>query len=430
MWPGSYLHSWRKKPQGVEYVDPGENIQQALDRAHFVILAEGEHTAVSGLTVRDGQWFSGVGLSSKLVLGGPIDLADNTMLSQMQIKMQAGFAAHGYAIRAQGANSVTIREVLVDGDVLSQTYGPADNGQSGIGLFSGTTSVVIENCKICNFGKDCVYVSGASDVQIGRSTFLNFARGGVTSVDCDGLEIDRCLFEGGDDLPTVIGNHGVWLEPDNAQGKFERVTVRGCTFRDIRRGVFLHNAQECYNSISEENNTYIRCAYNAIWAYYVKALLSKGSIFVACGTEIEDGEDTGVSDSEGALVVFNSTSVKIKDHRFFDCGGLLATVYLGLNTRGCRVEDNTFEGDLKSAIYANTVIGSKTRRCFARNYCVRGSQTNQGNFAAIVLAGTPQNPIDSDDVVENTVSDSYAAVRSATNWTGGRDTLNQFVGEA
>lgn len=413
---------WRG-PAPCALVAPGESIQAALENALRVVLDEGAHVAPSGLTLRSGQWFSGVGPGSQLTLGGSVVLADNVTLSDMTMRLQTGFAAHGYAVRAAGITGAVLRHVEIDGNVAAQSYGPADNGQSGLSLTGSTSRVLLDDCHLHSFGKDCVYVDGAAGVRVSRSTLRNFARGGVTTVGCDGLSVEGCLFAEGGDLPTVIGNHGVWLEPNVPEAAFRRVSVRGCTFRGLRRGLYLHNNAECENDVTEEGNDYSGCAHAGVWAYYLDGFRSRGSLFDSCGL-VTDSDGTGVPETEGGLVAFNCTGARLDGHRFRGCGGHRASVYLGPNTRGCWVEGNTFDGDQKSAIYAGAVSGSDTRRRYARNYCANGSMSAPATYAAIVLVGTSDDPIDSDDVVENTVDASYAAVRAGTQWTGGRDELN------
>lgn len=424
MWPGSYLSSWRKRPQGVEYVEAGESIQSALDRAQFVILAQGAHTAPTGLVMRTDQWLSGVGPSSELTVGATVTVASRCTISDLTVLLGNNYPPHGYAITATNVTDVTIRNTEVDGRVASQTYGPSDNGQSGIALLGTTSRVLIDNCTLHEFGKDCVYVSGARDVLVSRSRLRDFARGGVTTVDCDGLRVSECLFEGGSDLPTVIGNHGVWLEPNGPAAKFERVSVRGCTFKGLRRGLCLHNGQDCETSVTEEANEYVACEHAGIWAYYIHGLRSTGSTFRDCGLVTDVATSTGVANTEGAITVFNSHNARLRGHRFLGCGGYRATVFLGQNTRGCSVEGNDFTADKGSAIYAAHVNGSNTRRLFSGNVCAAAEQS----VPAVVLAGTEANPIDSDDVIENTVDGSYSAVHSGTHWTGGRNSPNRVVG--
>jgi hypothetical protein len=422
MWPGSYLHSWRKRPQGVEYVDPGESIQRALDLSQFVILAEGAHSAPAGLTMRSGQWLSGIGPAARLTLGGHVTLASGATISDMTMAMQPGYAAHGYAIRGADVSGVTLRNLEIDGQVAQQTYGPSDNGQSGVALLGASARVLIDSCHLHGFGKDCVYVAGAKNVRVSRSTLRNFSRGGVTSVDCDGLDVTDCLFEDGWALPTVIGNCGIWLEPNDGNAEFLRVRALRNTFRSLNRGVMLYNTQDVATSFTERDNSYQECRHNGVLLYYAASARSGPSLFEACGL-VE--HESGLTASRAAVAVFNSPGAVVDGHEFRDCGGELATVSVGPNCRGARVRRSSFSGDRRSAICASYVSGSDTRRRFTENDCAGGSLDNPGGYAAVVLTGTAQHPIDSDDVIENTVDGSYSGVHSGTNWTGGRNTPNQ-----
>ncbi len=110
---------WKTSPQGVEYVEPGEDIQEALDRVRCVLLCSGQHYA-NGLRLRQGQILAGLGYSSHLVLNAPIIRDDESEYSQAMNGTIADMRISGTssceaAIRLVNVYRCTVSGVFIDG---------------------------------------------------------------------------------------------------------------------------------------------------------------------------------------------------------------------------------------------------------------------------------------------------------------------------
>lgn len=418
-------------PQGLEYVDPGESIQEALNRAKMVVLTQGQHSAVDGLSMRADQWLCGMGSASRLFLGSRITVAEgqdtdltNGVISDLYIRGPTG--TNTDIIKLNDVDGFLIRDLEIDGHVADNPFGPSDNGQIGIHL-NESSNIRISGLKAHDFGKDCVYAAGCTDVLVRDSHFKNFSRGGVTTVDVDGLDVSGCLFEDGYDLSVVIGNNGVWIEPDNAQAVFNRVTIRNNTFRNLNRGVLFYNTQGVANSVQERDNIFEVCRYGGVLYYVADAPRSTHSFFDRCALETDD--PIGLENCTAAVSVFNSPGAVVYHHEFSACGGDLATVMLGPNCRRASVRKCTFNDDQKRAIYVYYVFGGNTFRDVRDNTCSDGSQASVGTLPAIEIAGTASHPVDADLVIDNTGDlSTYSAVVKTTYVDNGRFSPNYCTG--
>ncbi len=418
-----YLHNYRLQPQGLEYVHPGESIQEALNRSQMVVLTQGSHSAADGLTMFAGQWLTGLGPTTELSLGARITGANSGVLSDMAIR--APYGINTEAVKCTNVDRFLVRDVVIDGHVSDQVYGPADNGQMGIHFAPGCRDVQVVRCHVKNFGKDCIYSSGSQDVLVRDCRLQNFSRGGVVSVDVVNLTVSDCTFEDGYDLPTVIGNHGVWLEPDNASAVFTNVSIRGCTFRNLNRGILFYNTQSVANSIIEQGNTFDTCRFGGILFYVADAPRSSQSFFQSCG--LAAGDPFGLDDVTAALSVFNSPGATIADHDFRGCGGDLASLMFGPNCRAVSARRCHFSGDAKRSVYAYYVFGAKTRRTFADNVSVDAA--GGGAYPAIEVAGSASHVVDTDLIFGNTADiDTYSAGLRTTYTDGGRCSPNYVLG--
>src|SRR5688572_28104419 len=198
------------------------------------------------------------------------------------IKLAPQYQNHGYGFRAVNAQNVHFRDFTLDGQVAQQSYGPADNGQIGIG-YSGVNNASVTDVCVKNFSKDCVYVAGGINVAVRNCRLEDFARGGVTVVAVGGLGVENNHFQGGRALPVVIGNHGVWIEPDTV-GAVISVAVRGNVFRILRAGVFLHNAPQAPGvSLEETGNLYEDCDQWGLLVNTCDRLSARLSRYENCG---------------------------------------------------------------------------------------------------------------------------------------------------
>lgn len=377
-----------------------------------------------GLTLRAGQWLTGLGAHTELVLRGQVTLASHSTVSDLSCRLVGGYANQGYGFRGNSVQGVTFRDVVLDGSVLEQSYSKnLDNGQIGIAVYDSDGTEVLD-CVIKNFSKDCVYVSRSKNTTVKNCTLQNFSRGGVVSVQCEGLDVEGCLFQDGYDLPIVIGNNGIWLEPNEVSASFLDVVIRGNIFKNLRRGIIVSSFVPTH--ILEASNTYRNCRHNGALFIGATTLTSHSSKFVGCGVQSAGDGPVG---AQSALAILDSPRADVSRHSFYQCSGYRATVEVATGCRGASVTDCVFIEDVRRGIHAQEVAGGASGRRFARNRFMAGS--TGGTFPAIHLEGTAQDPIGADSVEMNEIDTSaYSSAVTQTNVSGGRIGPNYNIATA
>ncbi len=344
------------------------------------------------------------------------------------IRLAVPYATQAYGFRCTGVDNVLFTGFTVDGRAAEQPYGPGDNGQIAIGITDGSSNVRVDGVECVNMSKDGVYVRESADTLVANSVVRNFSRGGVVTVGCEGLVVRDNLFEDGEDLPTVIGNAGFWLEPNDALVVFRNIRVYGNTFRRLLRGVLLVNSTEVENSLVEHDNTYTDCKEGGICCRYMAKATFSRSTFERCGTV------TGAGLPVAAVSILGSDNCELDHAVFRDCsGGTLtpATVVVSENSRNALVRWNRFYDDRKSAVFLDAVVGGNSRRYVTDNVCIGGSQASPGTSAAFRVIGTALNPVDSDVLEDNIVEigpSSYEQALQSDYFSGGRTSPNHVIG--
>lgn len=224
-----YLHNWKQQPQGLEYVDPGEDIQEALNRSRMVVLVSGQHSAPNGLSIRPGQWLCGLGASSELVLGGPIShdtqysASVNGVISDMAIRGTTGVAS---AVKLVNVFRYSLMRLYIDGTGGNFTDACIDLQNTGI---FNTAAVSIVDCHLQNGEGNGVRCYRASDDAGAGVANLLINGGRVQAMGGYGIDLSAGLASV-QALETSIFSVDIEGCRGGIRGGCRTANIRGCHF--------------------------------------------------------------------------------------------------------------------------------------------------------------------------------------------------------
>lgn len=224
-----YLHNFKQQPQGLEYVDPGEDIQEALTRSKMVVLVQGQHSAPNGLTIRPGQWLTGLGASSELVLGGPIShdtqysAASNGVISDMSIRGLAGVAS---AVKLVNVFRYSLQRLYIDGS--GGAFPDACIDIQNTGEFN-TAAISIQDCHLQNGEGNGIRSYRASDDAGAGTANLLIQGGRVQAMAGYGIDLSAGL------VTASALEASIWAVDiegcrGGIRGSFRTANIRGCHF--------------------------------------------------------------------------------------------------------------------------------------------------------------------------------------------------------
>lgn len=259
---------------------------------------------------------------------------------------------------------------------------------------NGVTNVLVRNCQFQYPPGDCVYIGSGNvggqerhnrDVVIERCTFTGDKtnRNGISVIDCDGLVVRKCVFDGMGTLNTMPGAFN--CEPDAIFNVCRNMALEDCIVRnstgysgftvnvegpaaELTVPFFGFRVSGC---IFEASNTYV-----------------DGSVFV----KARNGTITNTTDPHGVVI----------ENNLVESPGYAFNLK---RTTGCILQGNSFNGTGPALV---SEVGAHTMEC--RNTIIRGNIFRQcGNAQGMMTVGSVENLLIHDNVFDTPLADSVPA---------------------
>ena len=358
------------------------------------------------------------------------------------IKIAASYANSTALFKLTNLSGWSFSGITFDGYLSGQSISSTtDNKQIAIQLTGTTNNIDIDNCHFKDWGKDGVYVGGASVARINvrNSRFENIRRIGVTVIGGEQIHVENCQFYLGKDQSNVVFNNGVHYEPNSSSDTLKCLIVKGCSFHDMQGGVMLWNS----NSATASGVTVEGCEFETItqraamiaYAMGTSPVIFKGNRARNCGNS-----SSSSIERDGGGIGFGNSVAHISSCVFENCTGYYGTVVNdGAAGRGSQIKDNTFIGDLRRGIYLGYVFNGGTLgslRQITGNTMLGGGQESANTYAAIEIVNVSSHNGSGDRITGNAIqistSSGYNAGIKTTYDDGssivGHNTVNGSTG--
>ncbi len=258
-------------------ISDGDEISAAFNRAADLarFFDDDSHLTV---TVPAGTYTSNAGLrvyshTTVLMEGATIRHTDSstTMLRLGRRKADwedanDGEGHPGYS----GFSDITFEGGTFDGGFLQQA----------IMRFGHSTNITLRNVTFRNIlNAHMIEIGGCKDVLFERCTFANFRGNWEASTNYEALQLE---------IVSTQGNHFNGYNPDNDETPCENITVTGCTFRNLQRGIGTHSAitGSFFSNINITDNTFYNITGFAVITTNYRDSRINGNRISKCGAGI------------------------------------------------------------------------------------------------------------------------------------------------
>ena len=152
--------------------------------------------------------------------------------------------------------------------------------QQAIMRFGHSSDITLRGVTFCNVkNAHMVELGGCKDVLIEGCTFSSFRGNWDATTNYEALQME---------IVSTQGSHFGGYNPDNDETPCEKITVTGCTFKNLQRGVGTHSgiAGSFFSNISITDNTFVNITGFAVIATnYADSTVSRNRIS-RCGAGI------------------------------------------------------------------------------------------------------------------------------------------------
>ena len=209
--------------------------------------------------------------------------------------------------KIQASRHITLRNLVIDGDVASGTGTAADGAATGRGLrIAASDDVVLENSEVRSFWKGSM-IAGSTNVVLRGNDFHSMRSDTLTLSQLNGILIENNHFHDREKGPDTDHPDFIQAESRTATTPLSNVTIRGNLF-DIGEGdpsqtIFLANEavskgagpELAFRNITVEDNVILNGHTNAIYVGATDGLVVRNNTLLHAGPEGAEETATGVA---------------------------------------------------------------------------------------------------------------------------------------
>ena len=307
-------------PGPVLHVADAAGLKAALAAAtggETIRLAAGQYGSLTLTDFHVPVTIAGDPAAPAVLTGLDLDNVDGLTLDGLTLDYvyKPGTGAWAEFATIQDSRHITLRNLLIDGDVASGTGTAADGAATGRGLrIFASDDVVLETSEVRSFWKG-LSIGNSTDVVLRGNDFHGMRSDTLTLSELDGILIENNHFHDREKGPDTDHPDFIQAQSRTATTPLSNVTIRGNLF-DIGDGdpsqtIFLANEavskgagpELVFRNITIEDNVILNRHTNAIYVGATDGLVVRNNTLLHAGPE---GAEAGATPVEIPVIRIDS----------------------------------------------------------------------------------------------------------------------------